>query len=358
VTAMRRWVGGTVCAVLMGAAGARAQVPQGRDFVIRDFHFTSGETLPELRMHYRTFGTVRRNAAGHVANAVLIMHGTGGAGTQFIRPEFSGQLFGAGQILDTARYFIILPDDIGHGGSSKPSDGLKAAFPHYGYADMVMAEHALVSDGLHVDHLRLVMGTSMGCMHSWMWGEQYPAYMDGLVPLACAPTQIAGRNRMFRDMMMDDIRDDPAWMAGNYQTQPAGLAAALRTQLLVSSNPVQYHKNAPTRDAADSVLRALVASMSRSYDANDLLYQMGSSGDYDPSARLEQIVAPVLAINSADDVINPPELGLMERLIPRVAHARYVLIPLSDVTRGHGTHTMAAVWKSYLEAFIATLPER
>jgi homoserine O-acetyltransferase/O-succinyltransferase len=358
VTAMRSWVGGAASAALLGAAGVRAQVPPGHDFVMRDFHFTSGETLPELRLHYRTFGTIRRNAAGHVVNAVLIMHGTGGAGTQFIRPEFSGQLFGAGQILDTARYFIILPDDIGHGGSSKPSDGLKAAFPHYGYADMVMAEHALVSDGLHVDHLRLVMGTSMGCMHSWMWGEQYPEYMDGLVPLACAPTQIAGRNRMFRDMMMDDIRDDPAWMAGNYQNQPPGFSAALRTELLVSSNPIQYQRSAPTRDSADRFLESRLAAMVATSDANDLLYQIGSSRDYDPSAHLEEIVAPVLAINSADDVINPPELGLMERLMPRVAHGRYVLLPLSDATRGHGTHTMAAVWKSYLETFLASLPAR
>ena len=271
--------------------------------------------------------------------------------------EFSGELSGPAN----TRYGSLLHHPAGRHwawGSSKPSDGLKAAFPHYGYADMVMAEHALVSDGLHVDHLRLVMGTSMGCMHSWMWGEQYPAYMDGLVPLACAPTQIAGRNRMFRDMMMDDIRDDPAWMAGNYQTQPAGFSAALRTELLVSSNLIQYQRSAPTRDSADHFLASRLRAMVATSDANDLLYQIASSRDYDPSAHLEQIAAPVLAINSADDVINPPELGLMERLMPRVAHGRYVLLPLSDATRGHGTHTMAAVWKSYLEAFIATLPAR
>jgi homoserine O-acetyltransferase/O-succinyltransferase len=195
-------------------------------------------------------------------------------------------------------------------------------------------------------------------MHSWMWGEQYPGFMDGLVPLACAPTQIAGRNRMWRDMAMDDIRGDPAWMAGNYQTEPAGLAAALRIELLVSSNPVQYQKAAPTRDAADSLLESRVRTLVASSDANDLLYQIAASRDYDPSAHLEQVTAPVLAINSADDVINPPELGLMERLMPRVAHGRYVLIPLSDATRGHGTHTMAAVWESYLEGFLASLPQR
>ncbi len=349
-------MGGVV--TTLGAALAGGQVPAGRDFVVRDFHFASGETLPELRLHYRTFGAMRRNGAGQVTNAVLIMHGTGGSGTQFIRPEFSGELFGPGQLLDTARYFVILPDDIGHGGSSKPSNGMKARFPHYGYTDMVAAEHQLVTDGLHVDHLRLVMGTSMGCMHSWMWGERYPTFMDGLVPLACVPTQIAGRNRIWRDMAMNDIRDDPAWDSGNYQTQPAGLAAASRMLLMVGSNPVQYLKAAPTRDAADSLEATRTRAMVASEDANDLLYQLAASRDYDPSAQLEQVLAPVLAINSADDVINPPELGLMERFIPRVAHVRYVLIPLSDATRGHGTHTIAAVWKSYLEAFMASLPPR
>jgi homoserine O-acetyltransferase len=191
-----------------------------------------------------------------------------------------------------------------------------------------------------------------------MWAEQYPTFMDGLMPLACAPTQIAGRNRMWRDMAMDDIRDDPAWNSGNYQTQPAGLAAALRIELLVTSNPVQYQRNGPTRDSADHFLESRLRTLSASADANDFLYQLASSRDYDPSAHLEQIVVPVLAINSADDVINPPELGLMERLIPRVVHARYVLLPLSDATRGHGTHTMAAVWKSYLETFLASLPAR
>jgi homoserine O-acetyltransferase/O-succinyltransferase len=351
-------VAAAMVAVVTGGGGAQAQGPAGQDFVIHDFRFASGETLPELRLHYRTFGSIRRNGAGQVVNAVLIMHGTGGSGAQFIRPEFSGQLFGPGQLLDTARYFVILPDDIGHGASSKPSDGMKAAFPHYGYADMLAAEHALVADGLHVNHLRLVMGTSMGCMHSWMWGEQYPTFMDGLMPLACAPTQIAGRNRMWRDMAMDDIRDDPAWNSGNYQTQPSGLAAALRIEVLVSSNPIQYQRLAPTRDSADHFLESYVKTMVAASDANDLLYQIAASRDYDPSAHLEQIVAPVLAINSADDAVNPPEIGLMERLIPRVQHARYVLIPLSDATRGHGTHTMAAVWKSYLGEFLATLPER
>ncbi len=333
-----------------------AQAPEGRDFAVSNFHLADGETLPTLRLHYRVLGTARRDRAGLVRNAVLILHGTGGAGTQFLRREFAGELFGSGQLLDTTRYFVILPDDIGHGGSSKPSDGMRAQFPHYAYTDMVAAEYQLVTDGLQVNHLHLILGTSMGCMHAWMWGERYPTFMDGLVPLACAPTQIAGRNRMWRAMAMNDIRDDPAWQGGAYTTEPARLRAALQVLLLMSSNPVQYHKEAPTRDAADSLLRARVQTMAEHSDANDLLYQLAASRDYDPAAQLSQIVAPVLAINSADDAINPPELGLMERLIPRVPHARYVLLPLSDATHGHGTHTLAAVWKSYLADFMKVLP--
>jgi len=339
------------------ASTGQAQPAPGQDYVVRDFRFADGELLPELRMHYRTFGTPVRGRSGAVANAVVVLHGTGGAGTQFLGPTFAGELFGPGQLLDTSRTFLILPDDIGHGHSSKPSDGMRTHFPHYAYADMVLAEYRLVTEGLHVDHLRLIMGTSMGCMHAWMWGERYPTFMDGLVPLACAPTQIAGRNRMWRKAAIDDIRNDPAWQGGNYATEPAGLTAAYQLLVLVSSNPTQYHRLAPTRDAADSLLAARVAAGTGATDANDLLYQLEASRDYDPSSRLAEIVAPVLAINSADDVINPPELGLMERLIPRVKHARYVLIPQSDKTNGHGTHTLAAVWKSYLAEFMQTLPD-
>jgi homoserine O-acetyltransferase/O-succinyltransferase len=347
----------TGAASLGTQAAAPPNVP-GRDFVLQQFRFASGETLADLRVHYRTLGSPRTDGAGLVVNAVLILHGTGGAGTQFLGPTFAGELFGPGQLLDTAHYFVILPDDIGHGASSKPSDGLKARFPHYGYADMVLAEHQLVTDGLHVNHLRLIIGTSMGCMHAWMWGELYPAFMDGLVPLACAPTQIAGRNRMWRTMAMNDIRNDPAWRGGEYATEPAGLTAAWQVLLLVSSNPVQYQRSGPTRDGADSVLATRLASVVKGSDANDLLYQLDASRDYDPSGQLAQIVAPVLAINTADDAINPPELGLMDRLTPRVAHVRYVLIPLSDATRGHGTHTVATAWKSYFAEFLHTLPKR
>jgi homoserine O-acetyltransferase len=357
---MKTWGERSIAALasltVLVASAARPQAPSGHDFVMRDFHFASGETLPELRLHYRTFGTPRRDGAGIVRNAVLIMHGTGGAGTQFLGASFAGELFGPGQLLDTARYFVILPDDIGHGGSSKPSDELKTRFPHYAYSDMVLAEYRLATEGLSVNHLRLVMGTSMGCMHAWMWSERYPTFMDGLVPLACAPTQIAGRNRIWRKMAIDDIRSDPEWKGGNYVAEPAGFAAAYQVLLLMSSNPVQYHHAGPTRDAADSVLDARLRAATAASDANDLLYQLEASRDYDPSSRLEQIETRVLAINSADDAINPPELGLMEHLIPRVKHARYVLVPLSEATRGHGTHTVAAVWKSYLAEFMGTLP--
>jgi homoserine O-acetyltransferase len=343
---------GLLAVTIVSSAGAQgySDPSHEHDFVVRDVQFADGESLPEVRMHYRTFGTPRGD------NAVLILHSTGGASTQYLGAIFAGQLFGPGQPLDSSRYFLILPDDIGHGKSSKPSDGMHARFPKYAYSDMVELEHRLVRDALHIDHLRLVLGASMGCMHAWMWGERYPTMMDGLVPLACAPTQIAGRNRLWRKMAINDVRDDPAWQGGEYTTEPPGLAAALGLELLVSSNPVQYQKAAPTRDAADSLATALVARLMTLSDANDFIYQIDASRDYDPSGQLDQIVAPVLAINSADDVINPPEIGLMERLIPRVKHARYVLIPLSDETHGHGTHTMAAVWKSYLADFLASLP--
>jgi homoserine O-acetyltransferase len=351
----RIWPLAWIAVPALAPLAARGQAVQGADFTVRDFHFASGEVLPELRLHYRAFGAPR-SEGGVVRNAVLILHGTSGSGTQFLNPVFAGELFGRGQLLDTSLYFVILPDDIGHGGSSKPSDGMRAQFPHYGYSDMVLGEYRLVTEGLHVNHLRLVLGTSMGCMHAWMWAERYPTFTDGLVPLACAPTQIAGRNRMWRMMAMKDIRNDPAWNGGNYSAEPPGLAAAYQVLILMSSNPVQYLKAAPTRDAADSLLSSRVNAAVAGSDANDLLYQLDASRDYDPSGQLEQIVAPVLAINSADDAINPPELGIMERLIPRVRHARYVLLPLSDATRGHGTHTVAAVWKAYLADFMKSLP--
>jgi homoserine O-acetyltransferase len=322
---------------------------QGADYKIANFKFTDGESLPELRIHYRTLGP-------STGRPVLIMHGTSGTGAQFLLPIFAGQLFGSGQLLDTTKYFVILPDDIGHGGSSKPSDGMHAKFPHYGYADMVEAEYRLVTDGLHVKHLRLVMGTSMGCMHSWMWLERYPTMMDGAVPLACNPTQLAGRNRMWRRMAMDDIRNSPDYNGGEYTKQPYGYTPAMEILSVMASSPLVLQKAGPTRDQADSAEMAMVQTRMKTDDANDLVYQLDASRDYDPSADLERIVAPVLAINSADDAINPPKLKLMEPLIARVKHVKFVLLPTTDETRGHGTHTIAAVWKNYLAEFMASLP--
>ena len=324
------------------------------DFVIKDFTFTSGERLPELKIHYRTLGTPRKDAQGVVRNAVLIMHGTGGTGGQFTGRNFAGELFGPGQPLDAAKYFIILPDDIGHGGSSKPSDGLRAKFPRYGYVDMVKAEHRLVTEGLGVNHLRLVMGTSMGGMHTWMWGGMYPDFMDALMPLASLPTQIAGRNRAWRRVVIDAIRNDPEWKNGDYTTQPQSLRTAAQMLWLVGSNPIRRQTEAPTVADADRVLDAYVANYIKTGDANNILYALESSRDYDPGPALEKIIAPLVAINSADDIINPPELQILEREIKRVPKGRAIVLPLSDRTAGHGTHTLAALWKEHLIALLAS----
>ncbi|MDQ3489138.1 MAG: alpha/beta fold hydrolase [Acidobacteriota bacterium] len=323
------------------------------DFVMKDFTFTSGEKLPELRIHYRTLGTPRKDAQGVVRNAVLIMHGTGGTGGQFTGRNFAGELFGPGQPLDAAKYFIILPDDIGHGGSSKPSNALRAKFPRYGYVDMVKAEHRLLTEGLGVNHLRLVMGTSMGGMHTWMWGGMYPEFMDALMPLASLPTQIAGRNRAWRRVVIDAIRSDPEWKNGDYTTQPQSLRTAAHMLWLVGSNPIRRQAEAPTVADADRVLDAYVANYVKTGDANDILYALEASRDYDPGPALEKITAPLVAINSADDIINPPELQILERGIKRVRNGRAIVLPLSDRTAGHGTHTLAALWKEHLVHLLA-----
>jgi homoserine O-acetyltransferase len=319
------------------------------DYVIHDFHFASGETLPELRLHYTTLGKPRRDSHGKVVNAVLIMHGTGGSGRSLLNEHFAGVLFGKGQLLDSNRYFIILPDGIGHGKSSKPSDGLHAHFPQYGYVDMVAAQHALVLDGLQVDHLRLVMGTSMGCMHTYMWGETFPDFADALMPLACAPVQIAGRNRLWRNLLIQAIRNDPEWQQGEYKSEPlSALRTAAGLLLIAGSAPIQMHLSLPTRDAADQFLDKFMQRELEELDANDLLYQVAASRDYDPSSGLETIKVPLWQINSADDFINPPELGIVEREIKRVKGGHFVLLPASDQTHGHGTHTWAALWQQYL----------
>jgi homoserine O-acetyltransferase len=340
-----------VFALLSGVAHATAAdypAPAEGDFVLHNFTFSNGQSLPELRIHYRTLGAPKKDAKGIVRNAVLIGHGTGGSGAQFIRPEFAGELFGAGQPLDATRYFIVLADGIGHGKSAKPSDGLRAAFPQYGYADMVQAQYRLLTEGLGVNHLRLVMGTSMGGMHTWVWGQRHPDFMDALLPLASLPVQIAGRNRVWRKTIIDAIRNDPEWSGGNYTKQPPSLATGASLILFMGSNPVLRQEQMPTLAKADEVLAETVANAMRTQDANDLLYQVSASWDYDPAPHLERIRAPLVAINSADDLINPPELGILEREIRRVKVGTAIVIPLSAQTRGHGTHTMAAVWQHHL----------
>ncbi len=322
----------------------------------RNFGFASGESLPELRIHYRVIGQPQRDAQGIVRNAVLILHGTGGSGANFIRPEFAGELFGAGQPLDAARTFIVIPDGIGHGKSSKPSDGLHARFPAYGYDDMVKAQYLLLTQGLAVNHLRLVLGTSMGGMHVWVWGERYPDFMDALMPLASVPTQISGRNRVWRRMVIDAIRGDPGWQGGEYREQPPSLRTAAEMLFFMSSNPPRRQSEMPTLAKADEVLDRFVRNVVASSDANDILYAVSASHDYDPGPGLEKIRAPLLAVNSADDLINPPELGILEREIHRVAHGRAVVIAASDATNGHGTHTLAAIWKSRLIELLAEGP--
>ena len=345
-----------LAALLATPAPARAQLDTGT-FVIRDFLFRSGETLPELRLHYMTMGRPRKDADGVVRNAVLILHGTGGSGRQFLNPLFT-ELYAAGEALDTATHYLIFPDGIGHGASSKPSDGLHARFPRYTYDDMVAAQYRLLAERLGVNHLLLVIGTSMGGMHTWVWGETYPDFMDGLVPLASVPTAIAGRNRMMRKMIMDDIRNDSGWRGGEYQQQPMGLVGALQILFMMGSSPLVLQRAAPTRDSADAYITRLLRNQRAVTDANDMLYAFDASRDYDPSTALEKIQAPLLAINSADDLINPPELGLMDTLIRRVAHGRYVLIPIGPLTRGHGTHTVAAAWKEYFAPFMAQVELR
>jgi homoserine O-acetyltransferase len=318
------------------------------DFVLKDFKFTSGETLPALRLHYRTLGKPVRDAKGQVRNAVLIMHGTGGTGAQFESPTFAGELFVPGGLLDANRYFLIMPDAIGFGQSSKPSDGLRARFPRYGYIDIVTAQYRLLTEGLGVNHLRLVMGASMGAMHAWLWGERYPDFMDALMPLGSLPTQISGRNRIWRRVIIDAIRNDPEWNGGNYTTQPPSLRTVVLMLFLVGSNPILRQEMMPTLSESDRLLDAVIAQGMKGMDANDVLYGFEASRDYDPGPALEKIRAPLFAINTEDDFIDPPELGILEREIKRVPRGRFILIPLGPNTRGHGTHTFAGVWKHHL----------
>ena len=348
ITIMIRYLSALLLVAATTVRAADYPAPAEGDYTIRDFKFTSGEAMPELRIHYRTLGKAEKDAQGKTTNAVLTMHGTTGSGAQFIREEFAGELFGAGQPLDATKFFIVLPDGIGHGKSSKPSDGQHAKFPRYGYRDMIEAQYRLLTDGLGVNHARLVMGTSMGGMHTWLWGETHPEFMDALLPLASLPTQISGRNRVWRRVVIDAIRGDPAWNGGEYKTQPPSLRIAAEMLWFMSSNPLVRQKEASNLAKTDEVLDKFVAEHLKADDANDILYALEASHDYDPGPALEKIRAPLLAINSADDLINPPELGILEREIKRVPHGRALLVPLSEKTRGHGSHTIAALWKDDL----------
>jgi len=340
------------------AAAQPPLAPAQGDFVIKNFKFASGEVLPEVRLHYRTLGKPQRDASGRVTNAVLIIHGTTGTGAYFAaNPYFGGQLFVPGGVLDANRYFLIMPDVLGHGQSSKPSDGLRAHFPRYGYNDMVEAQYRLLTEGMRVDHLRLVMGLSMGAMHTWIWAERYPDFMDALMPLGGLPTQVSGRNRVWRRIISDAIRNDPEWKGGNYTTQPQSLRTAEQMIFFITANPIIRQRQMPTLDESDAVLDTYVMNGMQYSDANDVLYSIESCFDYDPGPHLEKIKAPIFAVNSADDLINPPELGILEREIKRVPKGRAIMIPAGPQTQGHGTHSVAALWKGYLQELL-TISEK
>jgi homoserine O-acetyltransferase len=356
--ALRRSLGSVLLGLALIAAAARAPAadsPADRwparegTYTIRDFRFGTGEVLPELRLGYLTLGTPRVDAQGRTTNAVLLLHGTGGDRRSLLNPLFADVLFGPGQPLDVEKYFLILPDDIGHGRSSKPSDGLRMKFPRYDYDDMVRSQHRMLTDGLNVNRLRLILGTSMGCMQSFVWGTTYPGFADALMPLACLPTAIAGRNRMMRHMGIQAIEQDPAWKGGEYTEQPLqGLRSANQMLLVMGSSPLQMQKAAPTREQAEKYADDYLARALARTDANDLIYQLDASRNYDPSGALAKIEVPVRFVNSADDYVNPPELGIAEALTKRMPRAKFVLIPISAETRGHGTHTHAALWKEQL----------
>ncbi len=326
--------------------------PKEGDYVIENFNFSEGESMAKMNLHYTTIGTPKKGRDGKVNNAILIMHGTTGNGSGFLNDRFAGNLFGKGQLLDASKYYIILTDGIGHGKSSKPSDGLHMKFPKYTYDDMVVAQYRLLTEHLKVDHLRLVMGTSMGGMHTWVWGYMYPDFMDALMPLASAPVEIAGRNRMIRKMIIDAIQSDPEWKGGEYTEQPLGLTHAIYPLMFMTSSPLQWQKAAPTRESAEEFLQTRVERYKAGLDANDMIYQFDASRLYNPAPHLSKIKAPLFAINSADDQVNPPELGILEEEIKKVKQGRYILIPISDETSGHGTHSNPLIWGSYLKELL------
>lgn len=357
---MKTWIAAALGALcLLAPAAASSASPYDRavtegDFVVRDFAFRSGEGLPELRLHYRTLGKPVRDAQGRVTNAVMVLHGTGGSGAQFLSPQFAEELYGPGQPLDITRYYVVLPDGIGHGGSSKPSDGLRAGFPHYDYDDMVEAQRRLLVDGLKVDRLRLLMGTSMGCMHGFVWAQAHPDFVQAMMPTACLPVEIAGMNRFWRKAAMESIKADPAWKGGDYDAQPAlGLRGAVNLLLVMGAAPPAWQAQAPTREAAETYYNTRLEADLPRRDANDLIYQLDASRNYDPSRGLEKITIPVTWVNSTDDLINPPDLGIAEPAAKRLKNGRFVLIKATPETRGHGTHTWAKFWKQELVELLA-----
>ncbi len=336
-----------------GFSQPKFPAPTEGDYVIKNFPFETGESLPELRLHYVTVGTPVKDKNGKVKNAVIIMHGTTGNGISFMNNTFAGGLFGPGQLLDATKYFIIMPDAIGHGKSSKPSDGLHMKFPQYTYDDMVLADYRLVTEHLGVNHLRLVMGTSMGAMHTWIWGYKYPDFMDALMPLASLPVEIAGRNRMLRKMAIDMIRMDPEWKNGEYVSEPkVGMSGAISSMIFMVSCPKTYQRSAPTREKAEQMLSNMEARYLKSLDANDFIYQYDCSRNYNPEPHLAQIKAPLFAVNSADDQVNPPELGILDMEIKKVPKGRYILLPITEFTTGHGTHSNPAIWGNYLKELL------
>ena len=348
------WRAALVAVGLLGtslAGAADFPAPREADWTASDFRLHTGEVMPALRIHYTTIGSPS-------GEPVLVLHGTAGSGTGMLNPAFAGELFGPGQPLDATKYFVILPDALGAGKSTKPSDGLRAKFPRYNYDDMVLAQYRLVTEGLGIRHLRLVIGNSMGGMHAWLWGVRYPEFMDALVPMACQPTEMSGRNWMMRRMLIDAVRKDPDWRGGDYVAQPAALRiAAVFFGVATIGGSQAYYKAAPTREKADKLLDDRLAAPFTA-DANDYLYQWEASGDYNPAPGLDRIRASVLAINSADDERNPPELGIMERELPRIKGARLYLIPGSEETRGHGTTGMARFYKAQLADFLASVSKR
>ena len=342
-----------VLSAISSSTLAQPVAPLEADAVFSNYVFSTGESLPEVKLHFTTLGTPRRDARGDISNAVMILHGTGGTGHQFFQPQFAGALFGPGQVLDTSKYFIILPDNIGHGKSSKPSDGLRMAFPKYDYSDMIAMQHALVTKTLGIKKLKLILGTSMGCMHAFMWGSIHPEAVEKLAPFACLPVEIAGQNRMWRKLSIDAIKADPTWNGGNYTAPPmSGLRTAATLNLVAGANPLALQAQYPTRQAAEAFTDEAFDRVVTRNDANDIIYQLDSSRNYNPWPSLEAITAPTLWINSADDFINPANYGITEMAMKRLPNTKFILIPASPETKGHGTHTWAKFWKDELAAFL------